>query len=481
MAVPTSTGPRATSTSPNAASPSSTTSAPPPDGVSTGTARRSGRWIEHWDVEDPGFWSSTGRRIARRNLIWSIVAEHIGFSVWLLWSIVVVQMTANPTTGAAAASGWALTTSQALWLVAVPSGVGAVLRLPYTFAVPVFGGRNWTVVSALALLVPCLGLAWVVERPQTPFWVLLLVAATAGFGGGNFASSMANISFFYPEREKGWALGLNAAGGNIGVAVVQKVVPLVVVAGGGLALSRAGLLYVPLAVGSAVLAFCFMDNLREAKADVGATAIAAKRAQTWLVSFLYIGTFGSFIGYSAAFPTLLKTAFGRPDIALAWGFLGALVGSLSRPIGGRISDRVGGAKVTACAFAVMAVASVGAVLSVQAKSLPMFFTSFVVLFLATGIGNGSTYRMIPALFATAAAERGDSLLTGKREAAGALGIASAVGAFGGFLVPLAYAWSKASSGSIVPALQFYVGVFVVMLVVTWVAYLRPGRNVGAAV
>ena len=449
--------------------------------VNTGIDRSRGRWIEHWDVEDEQFWATTGRRVARRNLIWSVLAEHIGFSVWLLWSIVVVQMTANPATGAAAASGWALTTTQALWLVAVPSGVGAVLRLPYTFAVPLFGGRNWTVVSALALLVPCLGLAWVVERPETPYWALLLVAATAGLGGGNFASSMANISFFYPEREKGWALGLNAAGGNIGVAVVQKVVPLVVVAGGGLVLSRAGLMYVPLAVASAVLAFFLMDNLREAKADVGATAVAARRGQTWLVSFLYIGTFGSFIGYSAAFPTLLKTVFERPDIALAWGFLGALVGSLSRPLGGRVSDRVGGARVTAVSFAVMALASVGALVSVQQKDLALFFASFVLLFMATGVGNGSTYRMIPALFAAAARDRGDDLVTGKREAAGALGIASAVGAFGGFLVPICYAWSKSATGSIVPALQFYIGVFVVMLAVTCFAYLRPGRGVGRAV
>lgn len=453
----------------------------PADTGNAGSIRSRGRWIEHWDVEDEQFWASTGRRVARRNLVWSVVAEHIGFSVWLLWSIVVVQMTANPTTGAAAASGWALTTTQALWLVAVPSGVGAVLRLPYTFAVPLFGGRNWTVVSALALLVPCLGLTWVVAHPGTPYGVLLLVAATAGLGGGNFASSMANISFFYPEREKGWALGLNAAGGNIGVAVVQKVVPLVVVAGGGVALSRAGLMYVPLAVASAVLAFCFMDNLREAKADVGATAVAARRGQTWLVSFLYIGTFGSFIGYSSAFPTLLKTAFGRPDIALAWGFLGALVGSLSRPLGGRVSDRLGGARVTAAAFAVMAAASVGALVSVQHKDLTLFFASFVVLFLATGIGNGSTYRMIPALFAAAARDRGDDLVTGKREAAGALGIASSVGAFGGFLVPICYAWSKSATGSIVPALGFYIGVFVVMLLVTCVAYLMPGRGAGRAV
>ncbi|MGL5859214.1 MAG: MFS transporter [Angustibacter sp.] len=458
-------------------SPASTQPQAPERAPITGSAR-TGRWIEDWDVEDQGFWRRTGRFVARRNLIFSILVEHIGFSVWMLWSIVVVQMTANPVTGAAAASGWALSASQALWLVAVPSGVGALLRLPYTLAVPLFGGRNWTVVSGLLLVFPCLALAWVVERPDTSYGVLLAIAALAGLGGGNFASSMANISFFYPERHKGWALGINAAGGNIGVAVVQKVVPLVVVAGGGVALSRAGLLYLPLAVVASVLAWFFMDNLRDARADLGETVVAARRGQTWLLSFLYIGTFGSFIGYSAAFPTLLKTVFARPDVALSYGFLGALVGSLSRPLGGLLADRLGGARVTASAFAAMAAASVGALIAVDGKHLTWFVLSFVLLFMATGIGNGSTYRMIPAIFAAAAHARGGhaaAMLAGRREAAGALGIASAVGALGGFCVPLCYAASVASTGSIAPALRFYTGVFVVMLAVTYLAYLRPAR------
>ncbi|WP_129336220.1 MFS transporter [Cellulomonas endophytica] len=452
-----------------------TTPAPP-------SARRGGRWIDHWDPEDEGFWRSTGRAIARRNLVWSVLAEHIGFSVWLLWSIVVVQMTADATTGLSAAPGWDLTTSQALWLVAVPSGVGAVLRIPYTFAVPVFGGRNWTVVSALLLVVPCLGLAWAVSNPGLPFGVLLAVAATAGLGGGNFASSMANISFFFPEREKGFALGLNAAGGNIGVAVVQKVVPVVVVAGGGLALARAGLMYIPLAVAAAVLAWLFMDNLSEAKADWRPVVDSTRRLHTWVLSFLYIGTFGSFIGYSAAFPTLLRTAFDRADIALAWGFLGAAIGSIARPFGGKLSDRLGGAVVTVGAFGLMAVGGVLAVAGVTSGSLPLFFAAFMLLFVATGIGNGSTYRMIPAIFRAQALARGASaeeLVATKREAAGALGIISSVGAFGGFLVPILYAWARSSTGTILPALQFYIGVFVVMLVVTWAFYLRKGSGATA--
>lgn len=478
--------------------PAATPAAPPPAPPATppvaapGTAPDSGlgvvgpgRWIERWDPQDEGFWASRGRAIARRNLVFSILAEHIGFSVWMLWSIVVVSMSGTfDATGALVASGangWALTAGQALTVLAVASGVGAVLRIPYTFAVPVFGGRNWTVVSALLLLVPTLGLVWVVQNPQLPFWVLLVVAGTAGLGGGNFASSMANISFFYPEKEKGWALGLNAAGGNIGVAVAQKAVPLVIGLGGlGAGLANAGLLYVPLAVVSAVLAYKLMDNLREAKADPGPTARATRHLHTWLMALLYIGTFGSFIGYSAAFPTLLKVVFERPDIALTYGFLGALVGSLSRPLGGRLSDRLGGSVVTVGAFLAMAVAGVVAVVGVQAKSLPLFFVSFMALFVATGVGNGSTYRMIPAIFTRLGARDGDggegSTLEFKRRAAGAVGIISAVGAFGGFVIPFVYKFAKEEYGSIVPALQAYIGVFLLLAVLTWVVYLRRGAT-----
>ena len=437
-------------------------------------------WIEDWRPEDPEFWAKTGKPVARRNLIFSIFAEHIGFSVWLLWSIVVVQMTAAAD-GSPAASGWALTTTQALWLVAVPSGVGAFLRLPYTFAVPVFGGRNWTVISALLLLIPCLGLAWVVSDPSISFGLLLLVAATAGFGGGNFASSMANISFFYPEKEKGWALGLNAAGGNIGVAAAQKVIPVVVTIGGGVTLSLAGLFYVPFAVAAAVCAFLFMNNLSEAKADVKPVWQSLRHADTWIMSLLYIGTFGSFIGYSAAFPTLLKAVFDRGDIALAYAFLGAGIGSIARPLGGKLADQIGGARITAISFVMLAVGASGALWSVQAVNMPVFFTSFMFLFIATGIGNGSTYRMISKIFRIKGEDAGGDPLTMlhmRRQAAGALGIISSVGAFGGFIVPLAYAWSKSQFGNIEPALQFYVAFFLLLLGVTWFFYLRRNTRMG---
>jgi NNP family nitrate/nitrite transporter-like MFS transporter len=443
-----------------------------------------GRWIEHWEPENDEFWASKGKAIAFRNLVFSIVAEHIGFSVWLLWSIVVVKMygtfDSSGALVAAGANGWALTAGEGLTLLAVASGVGAFLRIPYTFAVPTFGGRNWTVISALLLLVPTLGLAWVVGRPETSFWLLVLIAATAGFGGGNFASSMANISFFYPDKEKGWALGLNAAGGNIGVAVAQKIVPLAIGLG-GLGLANAGLVYVPLALAAAVLAFLFMDNLSEAKADPQPTARSLQHGHTWLMAFLYIGTFGSFIGYSAAFPTLLAVVFERSDIALSWGFLGALVGSLSRPIGGRLADRFGGSFITLISFVVMAGAGYAAVVGVQEKSLLIFFLSFMLLFVFTGIGNGSTYRMIPSIFTRLRATHGDATteatLDFKRQAAGAVGIISSIGAFGGFAIPFVYKWSRAAyDGSIVPALQIYVVVFLVMAALTWTFYLRKGAT-----
>lgn len=449
--------------------------------VEPGTVGK-GHWIERWEPENERFWEATGKAIALRNLIYSIVAEHIGFSVWLLWSIVVVKMygtfDANGALIAEGAGGWALTSGEGLTLLAVASGVGALLRIPYTFAVPIFGGRNWTVISALLLLIPTLGMAWVLGRPDTSFGVLLAIAATAGLGGGNFASSMTNITFFYPDREKGWALGLNAAGGNIGVAVAQKLVP-VIIGVSAIGLPVAGLIYAPLAVAAAILSFIFMDNLREAKAEPRPTARALTHCYTWLMALLYIGTFGSFIGYSAAFPTLLKVVFDRGDIALTWGFLGALIGSLARPYGGKLADRFGGSIITVVSFMLMAVGGVVAVLGVQRENLWLFFFSFILLFAFTGIGNGSTYRMVPSIFNRLRDATGDTsaevALDYKRQSAGAVGIISAIGALGGFAIPFIYMYSqRIFDGSIVPALQLYVGGFVFLALLTWIFFLRRG-------
>ena len=431
--------------------------------------KRPGRWLYHWDPEDPGQWAAHGRAIARRNLAISVFAEFLGFAVWALWSIVVPQLNG---------AGFALSVDQMFWLVALPSLVGATLRLPYTFAVPLFGGRNWTVISALLLLVPTLALAWAVTRPELGFGTLLVIAALAGVGGGNFASSMANISFFYPEREKGAALGLNAAGGNLGTAAVQFAVPIVIAAGAGLHLERAGLLFVPLIVLAAVLAWTRMDNIAGTTSDLRSFARAATWRHTWILSFVYIGTFGSFIGFSGAFPTLLKNQF--PEVGLSIAFAGALVGSLSRPLGGVLADRVGGAVITCLSLLAIAAGTLGAIAGLSQHSYPLFFASFLWLFVFTGVGNGSVYRMIPAVFRAGATDvSAEGLLRAKKAAAGCIGIAGAVGAFGGFLIPRGFAISTQVSGSLVPALWVFIGCYLLMAVLTYVVYVarRPAAEV----
>src|SRR6202050_251894 len=303
-------------------------------------------WISDWKPEYEKFLNSNGKCIARRNLILSIVTEHIGFSIWLIWSIVATKLPQ---------AGFHFTTDQLFQLVALPGLIGSLMRFPYTFAVTTFGGRNWTIFSASVLFIPTLALAYFVSEPETPFWLMLTVASTAGLGGGNFASSMANISFFYPDRMKGWALGLNAAGGNIGVSTVQLLVPILMGFGiinlyqaapgaSGVYIQNAGLMWLlPLAI-AVFCAWRYMNNLTSAKSSFKDQLVITKRKHTWVMSWIYIGTFGSFIGYSAAFPLLLKTQFPAAPITVA--FLGPLVGSLSRPLGGLLADRIGGAKVT---------------------------------------------------------------------------------------------------------------------------------------
>ncbi|MBW3646011.1 MAG: NarK family nitrate/nitrite MFS transporter [Actinobacteria bacterium] len=435
---------------------------------------RSG-WIDRWEPDDEAFWASTGRRVARRNLTFSIFAEFLGFSVWLLWSVVATRLND---------AGFDLSSSQLFTLVAVPALVGATLRFPYTFAVPRFGGRNWTVVSALLLLVPTVLLAVLVGNPSTPYWALLAGAATAGLGGGNFASSMANISFFFPEHEKGWALGLNAAGGNLGVAVLQLVVPVVVAIGAGLHLSRAGLVWVPLILAAAACAWRYMDNLTTARSSLGDQLAVARRRHTWIVAWLYVGTFGSFIGFSAGLPLLISQQFADPD-AVGYAFLGPLVGSLARPLGGRLADRFGGARVTMASFVVMAGAVLGVVSVLAATdrryAFAAFLGLFLVLFVASGVGNGSTFRMVPVIFRAHHLADADgegegahqqALVTSRRETAAVLGLTSAVGAYGGFLVPQAFGLSAGATGGVGAALLAFVAFYASCMALVWWCYLR---------
>ena len=437
--------------------------------------------IADWNCEDVAFWEARGRRIARRNLIWSIFAEHIGFSIWLLWSVVAARLPK---------AGFPYSTAQLFQLVALPGLVGAFARFPYTFAVPKFGGRNWTFVSTLLLLIPTISLSVLVCRPATPFWLMALSAASAGLGGGNFASSMANISFFYPDREKGLALGLNAAGGNLGVSTVQLFVPLVLgialLPGKGLHLENAGLMWLPLIALAAVGSFFFMNNLASARSTFGDQIVVAKRGHTWLMSFLYIGTFGSFVGYSAAFHLLLKTQF--PQVAMNLAFLGPLVGSIARPLGGKLADRLGGARVTLWNFVLMAAIGVAQLLTLHSRSLGLFLTFFLLLFITAGIGNGSTFRMIPVIFralhcrginAGSEAETA-ALRIARRETGAVLGIASGIGALGGYFIPRTLGASIKASGGPAAAIECFVAFYLACVVTTWWCYARQESRVRKA-
>jgi NNP family nitrate/nitrite transporter-like MFS transporter len=346
--------------------------------------------------------------------------------------------------------------------------------------VPLFGGRNWTIVSAALLFIPTVLLAYFVTQPDTSFGLMLAVAATAGLGGGNFASSMANISFFYPDRMKGWALGLNAAGGNIGVSGVQLLTPIVIGLGTtGLYLQNAGLMWLPLIALALYGAVRHMNNLTSARSSFKDQLVIVVRKHTWVMSYIYIGTFGSFIGYSAAFPLLLKTQF--PQVTVAIAFLGPLVGSLSRPFGGRLADRLGGAQVTFWNFIVMAAATVGVLYFIEIRSFAGFLAMFLILFVATGIGNGSTYRMIPSIFReeklrTSRIADGTARLQAIKDAsiesAAALGFIGAVGACGGYFIPRGFGASIAMTGGPHLALAVYLAFYVTCIALTWWYYLR---------
>lgn len=444
-----------------------------------------GRWITGWDPENPVQWARFGRRTAQRNLRISVYAEFLGFGVFAMWSVVVPLLPKYGYSGSSAISD-----TQQFWLISIPTLIGATLRLPYSFLVSRLGGRNWTVLSALLLLLPTIGLAVAVAR-HAGFPVLLVMAALAGLGGGNFASSMTNISFFYRAAEKGKALGINAAGGNLGTAAVQFTAPVIVTIGAGFSTARPdvpviGWVFVPLVLLAVVLAWLRMDNLADARSEPGTYAAAVRSRHTWILAFLYFGTFGSFIGFAGIFPKLMNDSFAGHGtyaifgVAMTLAFLGALVGSMSRPLGGVVADRLGGWLVTMLSFAAMALGAAGVVISLQDNSFGGFMVSFLWMFVWTGVGNGSIYRMIPAVFAvTAPGDGKGDQAAARKVAAAAIGIVGAVGAYGGFVLPQVFAVAKSAThsaqhptGTVIPALWAVLACYLVMAAVTWAVYGR---------
>ncbi|WP_441245869.1 nitrate/nitrite transporter [Kitasatospora sp. McL0602] len=425
--------------------------------------------IQQWHPEDVEFWERTGKATAHRNLWLSIFSEHIGFSIWSLWSVMVLFM----------GKDYHVDPAGKFFLVAMPTLVGSFVRIPYTFAVARFGGRTWTVVSAVLLLAPTLAAA-VVMHPGTSYGTFLAVAALTGLGGGNFASSMTNINAFFPMRRKGWALGLNAGGGNVGVPVIQ-LVALAVISWAGAGHPRLVLaVYLPLIVVAAVCAALFMDNLAVTRNDTGAFKEILRERHTWLMSALYVGTFGSFIGFSFAFGLVLQNQFGRTPLQAAQlTFIGPLLGSLIRPVGGRLADRLGGARITFWNFGAMAAAAALVTYASSTRSLPVFLVGFVGLFVFAGLGNGSTYKMIPGIFDAKAQDRIAAGSTAEQAAAwsrrmtgAAIGVIGAVGALGGLLINLAFRESFLTAHSGTPAFVSFLAAYALCAALTWAVYLR---------
>lgn len=459
------------------------------------------RNIETWDAEDVAAWEGggpgpAGKDIAKRNLIWSIVAEHVGFSIWSIWSVMVLFMPQ---------AVYHIDAAGKFYLVAMPTLVGAFMRIPYTIAPARFGGRNWTIVSALLLLIPTVLTLWVMKQPDTSYTTFMVVAAFAGFGGGNFASSMTNINAFYPQRLKGWALGLNAGGGNIGVPVIQLIGLFVISAISNTAPEIVCAIYLVAIAVAAVGAAFFMDNLRNQRSNLGAMVEALRYKHSWVMSFLYIGTFGSFIGFSFAFGQVMQinylaggdTAAQASLHAAQIAFIGPLLGSVARPFGGKLADRIGGGKVTLYVFVAMIFAAgilVGAgVLDDAAAGAPTggqlaaYVVGFILLFILSGIGNGSTYKMIPSIFeAKAQGKEGlsrEEKASWSRSMSGALiGFAGAVGALGGVFINIVLRASYVGDAkSATNAFWVFLGFYVVCAVTTWFVFLRMQTRVHTGV
>ncbi|MGW8591304.1 MFS transporter [Dietzia sp. NPDC055877] len=444
--------------------------------------------IGNWDPEDTGQWEAGGRRIAMRNLRWSVFAEHVGFSVWTLFAVLVLFMPEDV---------YGLGAADKFLVSAVVTLTGAVLRIPYTLATAVFGGRNWTMFSAFVLLIPATAMLWIMANPGQPLWAYLAAGAIAGLGGANFASSMTNINAFFPQGQKGWALGLNAGGGNLGVATIQVMGLIVIALAGNRSPHWVIGLYLLLLAVAGIGAALRMDNLPHQPVDVQSMKDVARDRDGWVLSLLYIGTFGSFIGFSFAFGQMLTMTFigngqtpGQAALhAAQLTFLGPLLGSLTRMGGGRLSDRLGGSRVTFWTFCAMAVTTLALVYTstlqaggdgtLSGGALVLFFAAFLTLFALTGVGNASVYTMIPAVFE--ARSRGLGLVESERAAwsrahAGALiGVAGAVGALGGFGINMTLRASYQASGSATTAFGVFAAFYVIAALVTRAVYLRrPG-------
>ncbi|MFZ2219085.1 MAG: MFS transporter [Rhodoferax sp.] len=534
---------------------------------------QSGADIVDWNPEDERFWESTGKKIAYRNLWISIPALLCGFAVWGMWGIITVQMMNL---------GYPFSQAELFTLTAIAGLAGATMRIPASFLIRLSGGRNTIFLTTAMLLAPAIGTGVVLQHPEWPLWSFQLMALWSGVGGGNFASSMSNISTFFPKRLQGTGLGLNAGLGNFGVTTMQIVIPLVMtvsifgdLGGGPMTLKKesgwifgaippgtatwiqnAGFAWVLSLVPLSILCWFGMNNLKTVSPNIGGTLSAflkiiwlytlsfipagvglylylpapsglgilnmwlampliiittlmvmkvtafgamkenvAKQfaifsnKHTWSLTVLYIVTFGSFIGFSMALPLSMKVIFGVSHVPdangvmqhtlvnpngpaiLAYAWIGPFVGAAIRPVGGWISDKVGGSIVTQWVCGVMAIAAVAVgyvMMQAYQSATPeqyffVFLALFMVLFAASGIGNGSTFRSIGVIF-------------DRQQAGPVLGWTSAVAAYGAFIAPVVIG-QQIKLGTPQMAMYGFAVFYALCLILNWWFYLRAGSEI----
>ncbi|AEB99687.1 MFS transporter [Selenomonas sputigena] len=422
-----------------------------------------------WNPEDAGFWEKYGKRIATQNLYTSTWALVLSFVAWTLWATIAAKLKFI---------GFNFSDDQIFTLAALPGLVGATGRLFYTYLPGLIGGRNSTFITTALLLLPLFGLGRALQDPTTSYETFVLLVSFIGIAGANFSASMANIGFFFPKANKGFALGINAGIGNLGVSLIYLTAPILL----GWNLSSLfgegvpgpdGMMYVqnvcyfwtiPTAL-TLVLIWLFMDNLPLPKQSPKSMMSIFGNKHTWLMCWIYTCGFGSFIGFSAALGLLVAKEFPEMPFSYA-AFLGPFIGAGIRPVGGLLADKVdSGSRVTLISLFVMLGASFLVLFGVEAHRFPVFFGAFLLLFLTTGFINGASFRMIPYIFNN---PFHSSLVTG---------FTAAIAAYGAFFIPKLFGFAYANYGVVAPAFYILIAFTVSTIVITWYFYDRKGSGI----
>ena len=439
------------------------------------------KWLEVWNPEDEQFWESTGKKIGWRTLWITTFTLILSFATWFMMSAIVVRL---PNIG------FKFTTMQLFWLAAMPGLAGGTLRIIHTFLIPIYGTRNVITISTFIKLLPVIGIGMAIMDPTTPFWVFLVLAFTAGFGGGDFSSYMPSTRFFFPKKLQGTALGIQAGIGNFGVSLTQFVTPWIISIAALSAftgesqtftkgevtkqiwLQNAAFWYVPFLILFTFISWFGLKSV-PVKATFKEQLDIFKNKHTWFCTVTYVMTFGSFSGFSAAFPLLIKTVYGKfPDAPdpLAYAFYGPLIGSVLRVIFGKISDKVGGGILTHIAgIGLMISAGLlvfgGYLTPTSLNDFPMFVGLMLALFFFSGIGNASTFRQYPLIFAH-----------NPRQGGGVLGWTGAVAAYGPFIFSTLIGFTITNYGN---ANIFFIGTIIFYFIATainWWFYTRKNAE-----